>query len=208
MKCNICGQKIFHKRGIKLRLCTRCITGLEPVLYSKHLALPNGAHYKVNILFNYDKTAKELLKFFKFRRELCQAKSIVALILENLDLTEQPDIIVSTPSHFITEVKRGFSHTAYLANIISRFSGIKLDTVLSQKIFPLFKHSQKKLNRKNRIQQKNRFYLRKDSCVLNKKILLIDDVFTTGKTVEECTTVLLENGASSVNVVCFALTPM
>ncbi len=208
MKCNICKQRIFHKRGLSLGLCTSCIKGIEPVLYTHHSTIEGPLFYKTTVLFKYERTAKQLVSYFKFRKELAQAKSISALILESLSLNNNPDVIVPVPSHIIDEIKRGFAHMAYIASMLSKRTGIPFDMALAKKLFPLFKRMQKHKGKKQRLEQKNRFYLRSDSSVKGKNVLLIDDVMTTGKTVKECAKVLLENGAKKVEAVCFALTPM
>jgi competence protein ComFC len=177
-------------------------------MYSRYLAVEDASYYKSTILFRYDKTAKELIQFFKFRKETRQAKTIVALILESLSLNNHPDIIIPVPSHTIDEIKRGFAHMAYIASILSKYTEIPFDMALARKLFPLLKRAQKRKDKKQRLAGKNRFYLRKDSSVVDKKILLIDDVMTTGNTIDECAKILLDNGAKKVEAICFALTPM
>jgi ComF family protein len=177
-------------------------------MYSHHSVTEGVSLYKTTVLFKYDKTTRELVSFFKFRRELLQAKTITALMLESLNLNCSPDVIVPVPSHIIDEIKRGFAHMAYIASILSQKSGIPFDMVLARKLFPLFKRTQKHKGKKQRLENKNRFYLRSDSSVRGKNVLLIDDVMTTGNTVKECAKVLLDNGAKRVEALCFALTPM
>ena len=177
-------------------------------MYSHHSAIEGSTYYKTTVLFKYDKTTRELVSFFKFRKELLQARTITALMLESLNLNNTPDLIVPVPSHIIDEIKRGFSHMAYIASILSQRTGIPFDMALARKLFPLFKRTQKHKGKKQRLEHKNRFYLRNDSSVKGKTILLIDDVMTTGNTVTECAKILLENGAKKVEALCFALTPM
>lgn len=208
MKCNICRQRIFHLRGLNLGLCSSCIKGIEPMMYSRHIAVEDASYYKSTILFRYDKTTKELVRLFKFRRETRQAKTIASLILESLSLNNYPDVIVPVPSHPIDEIKRGLAHMAYIASIIYKRTEIPFDIALARKFFPIFKRTQKHKGKKQRMAGKNRFYLRKDSSVSGKNILLIDDVMTTGNTIDECAKILLDNGAKKVEVICFALTPM
>jgi competence protein ComFC len=193
---------------MNIGLCSSCITGIEPIMYSRHIATPEVTYYKSTVLFKYDKTTKSLVSLFKFRKELAQAKTITALMLESLNLNSTPDLIVPVPSHIIDEIKRGFSHMAYIASIISQRTEIPFDMVLAKKLFPLFKRTQKHKGKKQRIKDNNRFYLRNDSSVKGKNVLLIDDVITTGNTIQECAKILLKNGAKNVEAVCFALTPM
>jgi len=178
------------------------------MMYSRHIAVEDASYYKITVLFRHDRTVKDLIRLFKFRRETRQAKTIVPLILESLSLNNQPDIIVPVPSHAIDEIKRGFAHMAYIVSILSKYTEIPFDIALARKLFPIFKRTQKHKRKKQRISTKNRFYLRKDSSVNGKNVLLIDDVTTTGSTIDECAKILLDNGAKRVEAICFALTPM
>ena len=178
------------------------------MMYSRYIPVEDASYYKSTILFRYDKTAKKLIRFFKFRKETRQAITFAFLILESLNLNNMPDVIVPVPSHAIDEIKRGFAHMAYIASIISKQTTIPFDIVLARKFFPIFKRAQKYKGKKQRVASKNRFYLRSDSSVAGKKVLLIDDVMTTGNTIDECAKVLLDNGAKKVEAICFALTPM
>ena len=178
------------------------------MMYSRHIAVEDASYYKSTILFRYDKTTKDLIRFFKFRKETAQAKTNASLILESLNFNNHPDVIVPVPSHTIDEIKRGFAHMAYIASILSKYSEIPFDIALARKLFPIFRRTQKHKGKKQRIAGKNRFYLRSDSTVKNKNILLIDDVMTTGNTIDECAKILLDNGAKKVEAICFALTPM
>jgi len=177
-------------------------------MYSKHIAVEDATYYKSTVLFRYDNTAKDLVRFLKFRKETAQAKTIAALMLESLNLNNNPDVIIPVPSHAIDEIKRGFAHMAYIASILSARTEIPFDIALARKFFPIFKRTQKHKGKKQRVATKNRFYLRSDSSVVDKNVLLIDDVMTTGNTVYECSKVLLANGAKKVEAICFALTPM
>jgi ComF family protein len=100
-----------------------------------------------------------------------------------------------------------------------RKRGFNQALVLSRKLFPqyrkiidpytLIRHkrttSQTGLNGKERRRNvKNAFKVKRPDNILNKKILLVDDVFTTGATVNECARTLLKNGAAEVEVFTFS----
>ena len=175
---------------------------------SIHNSIDTMFHYKSTVLFKYDRTAMELIRLFKFHKELSQGKTIASLMLESLNLSNSHDLMIPVPSHFIEEIKRGFSHMAYITMLLSKKTDIPFDTVLVRKMFPLFKRTQKHKGKRQRIEARNRFYVRQNSNIKGKNILLIDDVMTTGHTAKECAKVLFENGAKKVEVLCFALTPM
>ena len=107
----------------------------------------------------------------------------------------KPDLIVPVPVHRSKERMRGFNQAAYLAERISRYTGIPADMGLVQKNIKT--KSQKKLNALQR--RKN---LEKAFCVTGdvrgKDILVIDDVYTTGSTIDAMASCLKKKGAENV----------
>ena len=207
MKCNLCGQRIFHARGLKLRLCTSCLKGLEPVLYSRHMMTLKRDTFKLSVLYSYTDSTKNIIYNFKFSKQLKMLKTISCLMLELLDLKNCPDLIVPVPSHPMDEIKRGYSHMSITANYLSKLTGIKSLDAVKRKFFPVIKRNQKFKSREQRLKGPKKFKLRVDvQKIEQKNILLIDDVTTTGSTVSECSQLLLDNGAKSVQAVCLALT--
>ena len=209
MRCTLCFQKIFHKRGLNLCLCTSCLRDVEPVIYSVNTVTRQKNIYRCSALFKYEKTIKKIINFFKFSRELKQAKVCAGLILENVNLSFDPDLIVPVPSHPPEEIKRGFSHMNYLAWLISKKTEIPFYPIIGRKIFPIFERNQKNKDKKQRISDNKKYYIKKNGPdIRGKKILILDDIMTTGLTMNSCADVLIENGASKVHGVCIGLTPL
>lgn len=106
-----------------------------------------------------------------------------------------PDVIVPVPLHWRKLRRRGFNQAELIAKELSDYTKIPVDTALVKK--KKTTKSQKKLNAKER--RKN---LQKAFCVegnpSGKCILLVDDVYTTGSTMDALSRVLLEKGASRV----------
>jgi competence protein ComFC len=208
MRCVLCFQRIFHKRGLNISLCTSCSKDIEPVLYSTTIVIKESMTYRCTAFFRYDKTVKRVISLFKFSRELKQARACAGLILENLNIAFEPDIIIPVPSHPVEEIKRGFSHMNYLAGLVAEKLEIPYYPVIGRKVFPLFGRSQKHKNKKHRLNSVNRFYIRNEGpCISGKNILLIDDVITTGLTMKDCARVLIENGAAKVHGISIGLSP-
>lgn len=107
----------------------------------------------------------------------------------------KPDCLVAVPLHKSKERRRGFNQAEYLAERISRQSGIPLESGMVVKIKKT--KSQKKLNSRER--QKNlagAFAVTKPVDGL--RILVVDDVFTTGSTVDAMADCLKKKGAFQV----------
>lgn len=107
----------------------------------------------------------------------------------------KPDIIVPVPIHRAKERRRGFNQAAYLAERIGRYTGIPTDLTLIAKVQKT--RSQKKLTALQRQENlKNAFRVQRS--VKGKKILVVDDVYTTGSTMDAMARCLKEKGASQV----------
>jgi ComF family protein len=105
-------------------------------------------------------------------------------------------VIVPVPMHIKKKKRRGFNQSEEIAKLISESTGIKLSTNL---IKTKETRSQMELNRNERIENiKNCFEIKNKIDIENKTILLFDDVYTTGTTMDECAKILKENGAKEV----------
>ena len=107
----------------------------------------------------------------------------------------KPDLIVPVPVHRSKERIRGFNQAAYLAERISRYTEIPADTGLVQKVIKT--KSQKKLNALQRRKNLEKAF-RVTGDVRGKDILVIDDVYTTGSTIDAMASCLKKKGAGNV----------
>lgn len=106
------------------------------------------------------------------------------------------DIIVPVPLHPTRERERGFNQARLLAELLSRHAGIRLAEPL-QRI--RYTTTQTAYDRSERMQNlRDAFRLRDRACVQGLRVLLIDDVLTTGSTLSECARVLRKHDAISV----------
>lgn len=154
-------------------------------------------------VFAYQTTGKELIRRFKFANtpELARPLGILAAeVLDNAGISA--DMIVPVPLNILRYCLRSYNQAELLAEIISSISRIPVANVLHRKIS--FRH-QSALNRKDRKKGlQNAFSLKKPSLVTGKKIILVDDVFTTGATLNAAAGKLLEAGCSGITVLTIA----
>lgn len=144
-----------------------------------------------------NKIVKEAIHKFKygFIEEL--SVPLALLLLNHLQMIDcQIDksfIIIPTPMHIKKKRRRGFNQSEEIAKIISEATGIPLSTTL---IKTKETKSQMELNKTERTENiKNCFAVVNKKEIENKIVLLLDDVYTTGMTMNECARVLKENGA-------------
>lgn len=194
--CSICGRKIEHdEEAESIIKCKECIR--HPHYYTKSVSP-----------LSYEKDIKQAIYNFKYndRQHMHSlfGRLMIESILEN-DL-EHLDIVVPVPLYKDRERKRGFNQAELLAKYISVHLKLELDTKnLTREI------QTKAQNKLDRGQRKRNisgvFGLKDKQAFVHKKILLIDDIYTTGSTVDECSKLILEYGASQVFVSTLAVTP-
>ena len=182
--CQICGKPIYENRD---DTCANCKS--EKIYYIKNIS-----RYKYKGCI---KTAIQNMKFkqrewisYKFGDAL--AKTVQA---EYSDI--KFDLVIAVPMSALSELSRGFNQSFEIADIVAK----SIHTPLRKNILlknPGIK-TQSGLNRKERAENvKNAFYVRNSKHIIDKTILLIDDVFTTGSTINACAKVLKKNGALAV----------
>ena len=135
---------------------------------------------------------------YSYLEELSVPLSLLILnYLQNINCQiDNSFIIVPVPMHPKKKRRRGFNQSEEIAKIISQSTNIPLSTTLIK-----IKETkpQMELNRIERMENiKNCFAITNKKEIENKTILLLDDVYTTGTTIEECAKVLKENGAKEV----------
>jgi ComF family protein len=109
------------------------------------------------------------------------------------------DAVVAVPLHKKRERQRGYNHMGLIAAELGKITGCRNMSKALVKI----RHtdSQNGLSRKNRlINLRNAFKVADIEAIKGKKVLLVDDVFTTGSTANECSKALKEAGAIYVTV--------
>ena len=107
------------------------------------------------------------------------------------------DYIVPVPLHPARERERGFNQASLLSELLSAQISIPSKAVLERVRYTT---TQTALDRSERMENlHNAFRLRKNADVRGLRVLLIDDVLTTGSTLSECARVLKRAGAASVH---------
>lgn len=151
----------------------------------------------------YSGVLKQLILEFKYKKNFVAGMILVEFLL---DLIKGNDIsidgIVFIPSSKKALKQRGFNQCEYLANELSK--KIKVD--LYKDIVKIKNtKEQKLLSKEDRFKNiSGAFDLKVNNNIKNKKLLLIDDVVTTGATVYECEKMLKENGATSIKILTVA----
>ncbi len=206
----------------RIDLCQRCYQSLPWIkFYCQKCALPLtssdakicGACNKKNYYFDqtvapfqFEGFIRDAVYQFKFKQKLNQGKLLARLFIRSIENREYtvPDIIIPVPLHKKRLRKRGYNQALEIARIISK----KLNCDLSYKDIYRNRDTgvQMELPAKQRYKNvKNAFSLTKSSIDFkNKHVCIIDDVMTTGNTVNEAAKCLKKAGAKKVDVWCIA----
>ena len=99
---------------------------------------------------------------------------------------------------------RGFNQAEILCEGLAKETGMyHVPGVLERRVDTLPQSSLKAAQRKENL--KNVFGVAKKEAIEGKRILLLDDIFTTGTTLQECTRTLLRAGAAAVRIYCLSV---
>ena len=199
--CGICG-KIDQKE-----LCPKCAIKLRNLEKARLYAYPHTHFEKHFYLFPYEGIIREKLIQYKFQNQ-SYLSTFFAKSLQNHEkmsrLLEKYDIIIPVPMYSKKEKLRGYNQTALIAKEIAKaYQNLIYDGKSLQKIKDTkMQSSLNKKQRKNNI--KNAYNLINQQKIKDKKIVLLDDIYTTGATANECSKMLKQAGAKEILVVTIA----
>jgi ComF family protein len=153
----------------------------------------------------YDEVSKPLILSFKFYDRTEYNKVFAKwLKLAGKDIFDAGvDLIIPIPLHYTRLLKRRYNQSALLAKELSKLSGIKTDygsVVRHKRTKPQVQFSGSARHRN----VKDAFSVKRPINIKGKRIILIDDVMTTGSTLSECAKALLSSGALSVDFLTIA----
>lgn len=148
----------------------------------------------------YKDTLKISLKRFKFSNKPSYYRGfgkLLALKLQNSMQYERIDLMVSVPLHKSRQRRRGYNQSELIAKYAANQLGIPYKSNVLIKMTD--SRSQSTLRREERLfNVQGLFKVVNAEAVNNKNILIIDDIITTGSTVNQCSKALKEAGARSV----------
>lgn len=180
-RCLICGQEQKSHQYI----CDFCYSGLIPV--KKQLEKNLNFVDKAYSCFYYNEILRKAMNDFKFRNKRYFYKMFAEFITDRifeLSLHRDVDFLIPVPLYEKAEKKRGYNQTVLISRYVSENTKIKMSENLvkirNTKEQALLSESERRKNLENSFEIKNIEEIR------NKNILILDDVITTGTTVDKC----------------------
>ncbi|MFH1776141.1 MAG: ComF family protein [Candidatus Omnitrophota bacterium] len=153
----------------------------------------------------YEGVIRHCIHEFKYKGNLKLIKTLVNIMIDfaNIHIPVQDfDIISSVPIHPRKMHLREFNQSAILSHRLSLRFKIPLNNNLLKRTRNTLPQNQ--LSRRQREKNIAGAFILQDKKTLNKKILLIDDIYTTGITANECAKTLKTGGAKTVSVFTLA----
>lgn len=190
--CTICGVPFPAPAGID-HSCGPCLTSPPPFAAARAAFLYEGAIRDLIHRFKYDGAVQ-------VRRPLAL---LMADRLAPLAAEKAPDLLVPVPLHVRRLRQRGFNQAVLLGELLSREWQIPLGRRALQRV--RWTEPQVNLAAKERLANvRGAFAVADPAQIRGARILLVDDVLTTGSTLAECSKVLLRAGAAEVCAVTIA----
>lgn len=187
----------------KAYLCSKCKLKLKRILKLNTITYKDKYFDSHTYLFKYEEGIRDKLLKYKFRDHSYLYKFFSEIVINNCNLKRNYDIILPVPIHKKRKQKRGYNQSELIAKEIAKNINIEYSNKVLIKVVNTVPQST--LNQTQRMNNVLGIYKVINSQMIDKKrILLIDDIFTTGSTVNECAKVLKQNGAQSVNILTIA----
>lgn len=222
--CLVCGKRPAEVPGGHAGLCHECEEALPRFAATHRCALCGGLNdttlevchecaqtprpWQCGVTaFPYQGAAGDLVRDYKYNRATAFAPYFAHAIARewrNAKPLVRPDCIIPIPLHWTRRLRRGFNQAQLVAHFLANDLGIPCSTSLRRKRQT---GHQARLDAEARLRNLRRAFdvpERLKHLVDNRTVLLLDDVFTTGATLDAASQVLLDAGAREIAVATIA----
>jgi ComF family protein len=194
----------------------RCPTCAIPVLAGstcQECRVATPAFFATHVLSDYAPPIDQMLQQFKYASRLSVARTVGQTLCQRIcdsrqpvaiELPAWPELIVPVPLSPKRLRERGYNQAALLARDIGKRLAIAYAPDILVRVTDLDGSQTNKTRAQRLAVMRGQFRAKPHAA--NKRVLLVDDVMTTGATVNAAATALLNNGATSVRVVAVART--
>ena len=151
---------------------------------------------------SYEGPLRDLIHLFKYAKVETLAKPLARLLVQALPLDERFDCIIAMPMHWRKRWQRGFNQAELLARPVARRYGLRLSSNLKRRRYTKPQAGLSEAARRENL--KGSFETRRPEQLAGKRVLLVDDVFTTGATLRAAAAALKSAGAAHVSALTLA----
>ncbi|MBO5179877.1 MAG: ComF family protein [Clostridia bacterium] len=198
--CGFCNKIISEEYTCKI-----CQEKLKYIYESEKQLISVNKNFEILVCaYKYKGIIRSKLLQYKFKNKKYLYLSLSERLVKLLNrYSKEIDFIIPVPIHFMRSFERGYNQSMLIAQFIAQKMNIELRNNILKKV-----HNNKPqsiLSASKRKKNVSNVYIVKNSnAIRGKTILLIDDIYTTGATVNECSRILKENGAKKIIVATIA----
>lgn len=201
---DLCTEKIPYISDHSCNRCGRVLRMVEDGPKCQECMSKEYHFHRAISVVKYEGEMKELIYGFKYTHRTYVGR-IMGLMMADKIKAEgiEIDLILPVPLYGGKEKERGFNQATILSKYISKKSKIPFNI----DVLVRTRNTKVMYNLTRRERQENvadAFKVLNNGVIIDKKILLVDDILTTGSTVDECSKLLLNFGAKTVTVLTFA----
>jgi len=223
-ECRICGRRLDDMGRVPV--CAGCLSALQPLLAEHFCAAcrtPFQNRFPLDELGRcplcrlglrgydaaysfgaYEGVLRELIHLFKYGRMRSLARPLGDYLASAIPLDQGFDVIVPVPLHWRRRLARGFNQAALLAGAVARRYAVPVAPAVKRR-----RSTGNQAGLSNAARRANvagAFAVRRPQQVRGRRVLLVDDVLTTGATASACAGALKRAGAAYVAVLTLART--
>jgi ComF family protein len=205
--CAECWSKLsFIERPYCPRLGIPFVYDPGPDLLSMEAIANPPAYQRARAAVRYDEVARTLVHALKYQDRTDLAPAMGRWMTRaGRELLQEADMLIPVPLHWRRAWHRRYNQSGALARVIEQASGVKLRGDLLQRVRPT--EQQVGLSRPQRasnVQGAFKVVADRQSEIAGRRLILIDDVLTSGATTDACARALLRAKAAQVDVLVFA----
>lgn len=211
--CASCGSRLITNEKV---ICTHCLADLPRTNFHNQHDNPVSQIFwgRVNIqnataLFRFQKKSRfqDLLHLLKYKGRQDVGFELgrqLGFELKNSDLYKNLEVVIPVPLHPKRQHKRGYNQTECIANGIAESMGIEIQA--KNVVRNVATQTQTKKSRIERWQNvESIFKLTEPKLLINKNVLLVDDVVTTGATLEACAQSIINTEGIKLSIAALAM---
>lgn len=201
----LCGACADKAPRIKPPFCSTCSEPFQGAI-TDAFSCANCAHRVLHFesavaTYRSRGVVRKVMHDFKYNKQIHLRHPVADWLIETLDdprlRGRRFNLVIPVPLHPAKKRERGFNQAELLAEILTQRAALPFNNALERIRFTT---TQTAFDRAQRMENlHNAFRLRKKTNVRGLRVLLIDDVLTTGSTLSECARVLKACGALSVH---------
>ena len=193
---------------ISQHFCERCGSPSEETVCNDCILHPH-LFTRARALGKYNGIIRELVLLFKSKRKLSIGRrlgNLLGKMVQDDEILSKADTIIPVPLYPVAKRTRGYNQSEILCYEVSKVTSIptitdalaQIKVTKPQKSFSTSNLSYDEQKEQRKANVKGAFKIKFPDKVVGKRIILIDDVCTTGATLDECASELLKGGAKDI----------